>query len=313
MESTKEALEKALSKTSTAIPELKAAYDNLGADKFKTREQAQRDLLRGGAATLDWLNSIERSKDPEVKTRVAEIRKTLSSPSSNARADAVRHAMRSLLAEGDERKRNTGGLLYEWFGENSKELDGRYRGFRLENSAKRGGKVADGKLIFSGSQGVDGDQRLVLTSQDWLGTPNFGKRFRVSAKLGGREGGSGAWHLGITVGKIRVLYHPGLRGGSFRLEDVTNNESVSDDINMDFTPSTESMQGMELNVRQRADGVVAIRVLIEQQGDQSGRFEFSINLDAETIGPLDQISLDRSGRTGGDAWFDDFTIDLNAP
>ena len=43
-----------------------------------------------------------------------------------------------------------------------------------------------------------------------------------------------------------------------------------------------------------------------ESGD--GRFETSVIVEADQIGELDEVSLDRSGRVGGSAYFDDFTV-----
>jgi len=220
----------------------------------------------------------------------------------------VEHAVKSLLAEGNERKENTGGLFYEWFGEGQAKLGKRYRVLTFENSANRGGAVVGGQVVFSGGGGQDGDQRLVLHSKKWPGEETFGEAFQVSAKLRGESKGMGAWHLGISIGRVRALYHPGLRGGSFRFERIDNHDYLGRTGSVGFTPGEEVPQWMSVKVRRLPDNKVSLEVVLEQGGKKEGRFETSIIVEADQIGELDEVSLDRSGRVGGSAYFDDFTV-----
>ena len=216
----RDALEKALKGEPENGPDLEESYRKLGAGDFAGREAAQKELLRGGSPALKWMRSVEPSSDPEVRRRVGEIMALLGSASRKERKFAVTHAIESLLAEGDERTADTGGVFYEWFGEDSGKLGEDYRQFSFSNSAGRPGKISDGRLGLGGNAGEDGDQRLILKSQEWPGGESFGDSFLVSAKLGGESKGAGAWHLGITVGRVRALYHPGMNGGSFRFEEI---------------------------------------------------------------------------------------------
>lgn len=304
----KEALEKALKGGGRPLPDLEKVFERLGADGFSEREKAQEELLRGGEATLKWLREREPSQGPEVQRRVAEVIKLLGFAHRNERGMAVEHAVKSLLAEGNERKENTGGLFYEWFGEGQAKLGKRYRVLTFENSANRGGAVVEGQVVFSGEGGQDGDQRLVLHSKKWPGEETFGEAFQVSAKLRGESKGMGAWHLGISIGRVRALYHPGLRGGSFRFERIDNHDYLGRTGSVGFTPGEEVPQWMSVKVRRLPDNKVSLEVVLEQGGKKEGRFETSIIVEADQIGELDEVSLDRSGRVGGSAYFDDFTV-----
>lgn len=305
----REALTKALG-GGPAAPELEAAYRKLGSDDFAEREAAQKELLRGGEATLRWLNQQERSPDPEVRRRVAELRQGLGVAEGQARAEALRHAIQSLLQEGDQPRPDTGGQFYEWFGEPAPKLGKHYRHFQFENSAERGGRVEKGSLLFPGEGGIDADQRLILRSETWPGRAEFGEAFEVSARLGGEDENPVGWHLGISVGNIRALYHPGLQGGAFRFEEIDTNDALTPNVSLDFNPSTDGFQTMHLTVRRLPDGQVLLEVDLREGGGKPGRFKQAITVPANKIGKLDRISLDRSGRNGGTARFKGLTVRL---
>ncbi|MFT6863882.1 MAG: hypothetical protein ACJAVK_002444 [Akkermansiaceae bacterium] len=306
----KDALEKALEGELESGLDLEESYRKLGATDFAGREAAQKELLKGGKAALKWLRTVARSSDPEVRRRVDEVIVLLGSAFRKERDFAVTHAMESLSAEGDERKADTGGVFYEWFGADRTKLGEKYRQFSFSNSAGRPGEISEGRLAFGGSAGADGDQRLILKSQEWPGGESFGDSFLVSAKLGGESKGGGAWHLGITVGRVRALYHPGTNGGSFRFEQIGTRSKLSRMESVGFTPGEKALQWMSVGVERLADGAVRLGVTLEEGGKGKGRFETSVTLTEGQMGDLNQISLDRSGRTGGDAFFDDLLIKI---
>ena len=108
---------------------------------------------------------------------------------------AVQHAARSLLAEGEERKADTGGLFYEWFGRNQEKLGKQYRLFAFENSTKRGGAVAGGKLVFTGGAGPDGDSDWCYVRRNGRGRRPLGKPFKFPPSYGENPRG---WEPGIS-------------------------------------------------------------------------------------------------------------------
>ncbi|MDE0827509.1 MAG: hypothetical protein OSA48_11990 [Akkermansiaceae bacterium] len=313
LEVTEAALKRSLAEFESPPEGLEEAYQSLGVDEFKQREEAQAKLLRGGRKTLDWLNDIEPSPDPEVRLRVAEIRKQLNSPQSSGRENAIRHAVRSLLSPKHKNAPDTGGMIHEWFSQNAKTLEGNYRHFTFQSTSGRGAQVGSGILVMPGKDGNDGDQQLVLAAKGWPGQKDFGKSFRVSAKTGGKPGGVGAWHLGISIGNVRALYHPDLAGGGFRFEEHDKRPYLTQNENMGFTPSSDTMQWMSVDVHRLANDKVKLEVTVEQGESGPGRFQRSLIVDAKAIGDLTRISLDRSGRTGGAAIFDDLTVDLRTP
>lgn len=80
---------------------------------------------------------------------------------------------------------------------------------------------------------------------------------------------------------------------------------------MGFDPATDSMQWMSVKSHRLPDDRVKLSVFVEQEGAEAHRQSFVFAADA--IGPLDRLSFDRSGRTGGNARVDDLTVELNLP
>lgn len=305
-----EALREAIDGFEKSTVDFEAAYQGLGAEDFPQREMAQSEFLKGGSFGLEWLDGHEPSGDPEVRRRVTEIRRSLAFPLAESREGALRYALASLLAELSGRGEDGEGMLYEWFGDKCDKLDDGYRKFQYESDSGRGAKVTAGILVMAGAQGNEGDQRLVMAAGEWPKKKRFGDAFRVSAKMGGKAGGEGGWHLGIAIGQVRALYHPGFKGGGFRFEQIDNPRYLTMNKDMGFTPVADSMQWMEVRVQRLNDGRVELVATVDEGPTGDGRFEQSLTVDAKVIGDLSRVSLDRSGRVGGDAMFDDFTLDL---
>ncbi|MGB1128655.1 MAG: hypothetical protein ACPG4K_01295 [Haloferula sp.] len=306
---TREEWRQSLKGTSLDQDGLMAAYLRLGSPRYPEREEAQQKFLRGGLGTQQWLRQQPPSADPEVRIRVAEILDVLEFPSRNGRKRMVQHALSSLLEGAEsESDASTGGMFYEWFGQPAEDLKGGFRGFEFEAGEGMLGDVEGGMLVLKGNRPGDGDQRLILKAENWPARETFPDELTVSAQLGGRDGGQGAWHLGITVGRVRALYHPGYRGGGFRFEQVGTRKEFTGNEDMGFTPSVTEMQHMRVKVRRLENGSVELVVRVEQEGEEA--FERTTTVSSTEIGELDQVSLDRSGRTGGDAHFDEFVVEF---
>ena len=306
-----EELKRALTAEPDVTKELKGALARLASQDFDEREAGRKKLLGGGEEALKWLRELEPSEDPELRRRVLNVIEELGLVFRKDRELAIEHAVKSLLQEGGETSADTGGMFFEWFGEGREELGKNYRQFRFENSSGRPGQVDGGRLIFAGKAGTDGDQRLVLDSKTWPGKAEFGDRFRVSTTLGGEDISPGSWHMGITIGRIRALFHPGMQRGSFRFERIDNHKYLGGTKGVGFEPLGDGRQWMSIDVTKMADGEVRLDVLLEQSGEGGRRFKSSITVPADDIGDLSEVSLDRSGRTGGKAYFRDFMIRLN--
>ena len=307
-------LRKALTAVPNVTKELEGALEKLASRDYDVREAGRKKLLGGGESALKWLRELEPSEDPELRRRVLNVIEELGLVFRKDRELAVAHAVKSLLAEGvagEEKSAETGGMFFEWFGEGQQDFKKGYRLFGFENSSGRSGKVEGGRLVFDGEAGKDGDQRLVLKSDIWPGKDGFGHRFRVSATLGGEDVSSGAWHMGITIGRIRALFHPGLANGSFRFEQIDTRKYFGGIKAVGFEPLGDGRQWMSVDVTKMPDGDVRLDVLLEQSGERGQRFKSSVTVDAADIGDLSEVSLDRSGRSGGKAYFRDFMIRLN--
>jgi hypothetical protein len=102
-----------------------------------------------------------------------------------------------------------------------------------------------------------------------------------------------------------------MQGGSFRFERIDNHKYFGGTKGIGFEPLGDGRQWMSIDVTKMANGEVRLDVLLEQSGEGGGRFKSSITVPADDIGDLSEVSLDRSGRTGGKAYFRDFMIRLN--
>lgn len=287
---------------------LEKAVAMLGDDEFKTREQAQRDIILIGKDALPWLLRMPKSEDPEVRVRLAEIQKTLQVDGRWARKDLVREAVTSLLRERMKVPPNPEDLLFvDLFHRPTASLDGGYGKFKFQSDKGLKGLVADGVLKLKGNHATEGDQRLLLDAKALTGKPEFPDSFRIEVKLGGEAGGQGGYHVGVSVGSVRALFHPGYSTGGFRFEQVGTQEKYSENKSMGFDPQPGKLLRMSIEVKRLAQGKVKLDVLVAD-GEKS--FSESKILKASEIGKLNRIGLDRSGRSGGDGLFDDLVVDL---
>ena len=132
----------------TAVPEVTIEFDEalekLASQDFDEREAGRKKLLVGSENALKWLRELEPSEDPELRRRVLNVIEELGLVFRKDREVALEHAIKSLLAEGlegREKSADTGGVFFEWFGEENENLKQGYRRFYFENSSKRPGKI----------------------------------------------------------------------------------------------------------------------------------------------------------------------------
>lgn len=279
----------------------------LGSEDYKEREQAQQAILRVGRKALPQLRPLLRSDDPEVRIRIAAIINELEAGVHWAKSDLLRLAAASLLRE----REHPGApgreelLFVELFSAESDSLAEGYKRLKFETGVGVNGSVRKGIARLQGKRDDDGDQRLLLLAKDLTGKAEFPDSFRIQTRIGGGKEGMGAYHVGISVGNVRALFHPGFSGGGFRLEQVSDNMPVVDMTDMGFDPPPGELLPMRVDVKRLPNRDVEITVMITRGKDS---FRTTHTVKAAVIGKLDRIGLDRSGRSGGDALFDDFVV-----
>lgn len=286
----------------------------LGAEDFATRERSQKEILRMGNASKPWLDRLPDSDDPETRFRIARIREDLGTQRRWSEAELLQHALESLQREknGEKAAAGTPLVFAEIFRDKAGEL-GKYRGFILDAGPGLKGSVADGTLRLSGKGPVEGDQRLIIKAETICGKDVFPDRFRIEVMLGGTPGGESAYHIGVSVGKVRALFHPGYANGGFRFEQVETHKSLTENANMGFTPKTGSLATMGIEVKRLPGGDVELQATVLSGAKEAGKYSTKIKVAAAEIGKLDSISLDRSGRVGGNAIFDHLVVEIPAP
>lgn len=180
---------------------------------------------------------------------------------------------------------------------------------RFSYTADNGGraKVADGVLRIRGG-GAEGDQRLLITSQRMLGRDRWPDRLVVATNLAGEHGNNYGWHLGVSVGRIKVLFHPGVDEGAFRAETTDDHQALFSNENMGFDVATGKMYKMTLRVVRTDQGADFEATFEDEKGGHSYRRRFRVT--HEQLGEFNRIGLERSGRTGADALFDSVAIRL---
>ncbi len=312
MSSETSALEKFQQSLTKPGEALDRALKQLGSEKFDEREQAQKELQLMGQEILPSLLELQKSGDPEVQERLEAIVRQLEVGGRWTKDALVRRAVASLLHDRKNpgKKDPKGTLFVEFFKKPNPSLQDGYQKLRYSAAKGMGGFVAKGMAQMKGQRVGDGDQRLLLFSKDLTGKSVFPDAFRVETKIGGRAGGQGAFHVGVSIGNIRALFHPGYSTGAFRFERVDDNKHITNSMNMGFTPPTDKLLPMSIEVKRLQNGDVKLDVRITSGNDT---FRASQTLKYAAIGKLESIGLDRSGRTGGDAMFDDFVVDLGKP
>lgn len=304
-----EALEKLQKGQCHPDGDLEKKVQQLGSEEFKQREQAQKEILLMGKIILPQLRPMLNSDDPEVQMRLRTIIGQLEGGRSWAKEDLLRQAVASLLEE----RKNPGvakpneKIFVEFFNKDAASVSDGYQRLKFKTNVTVAGSVKNGMVSLEGKHDLNGDQQLLLHAKDLTGKEQFPDSFCIESKIGGGSEGTGAFHVGISVGNVRALFHPGYQNGAFRIEQVSNNLVILGNTDMNFTPPADKLLLMSMDIKRLANKDVEISVKITNNKET---FRTSQIVKADTIGKLDRIGLDRSGRGGGDAIFDDFIVNL---
>jgi hypothetical protein len=302
-------LEQRAAKMNQQVADFGSLVTLLGADRHADRKRAQKEMLLLGRDALPRLRALPDPDDPEVRLRLRQIEKQLEEGQRWDEAELLRVAVEGLLLE----KKRPGAphvsrrMYVECFDKPAASLLRGYGIMKFAGMGKLDGSVEEGKVVFvNKAPRVEGDHRLSLYAKDVAGKPQFSGRLRLSVKVSGNEGGEGLHHVGISVGNVRVLYHPGYGEGAFRFQRVDNALPITQNQNMGFTPEVGEWQHVSLEVEARADGTATMNVTVRQQKQV---FQSSRVLTADQVVKLNRISLERSGNPGGSAYFDDLIVE----
>ena len=222
---------------------------------------------------------------------------------STAKLDHRLGAQRLDLSAG----RNT---LEEDFGRDAASVAQGYGRFLY--NADNGGpaKVAQGKLRIDGNH-PEGDQRLYITSQRMIGRERWPDKLEVRVKLGGEAGNNFGWHMGVSVGNVKTLFHPGLAGGHFRAETTDKHFYLFRNEMMKFEPISDVMHEMIIRVTRTKKGADFDVTITGGKGVKEGKpHKKKFSVTSEQLGDYNRIGLERSGRTGADALFGSISIRL---
>ena len=166
-------------------------------------------------------------------------------------------------------------------------------------------EVREGSLRLLGDHDA-GDQRFFVTAQKALRKPKWPDSLEVTVKLGGTATASGDWNVGVSVGSVKVLFHPDHPGGAFRAETVDAREKFLTNQEMGFTPAAGVMHQLTIKVR-RTEGTCRIEVELADAGGRD-TYRKTFHISSKHLGSFDRIGLERSGRRGGDALFESVSI-----
>jgi hypothetical protein len=300
-----EALERLQKEQAHSLEGFEQAITQLGSEKFKEREEAQKKIELMGKNALPAIRDMEKSDDPEVRFRLKQIVQIFEAEGRWKKDDLVKQAIAGLLLERQQKEVVDApqDLFVEFFNKAAPSLKNEYRRLRFLG---KDGLVVDGVAHLKNA-GVESDQRLILDSKMVTGKAEFPDTFRIEVKLGAQPGGEGIFHIGVAVGNVRSLFHAGYRSGAFRLERVDNHIQIKQNTDMGFDPPSNKLLLMCIDVKRQPNGNVALNVTVN---DGKKRFNTHQVIKAADIGKLDTISLDRSGHGGGDALFDDLIVDM---
>jgi len=182
-------------------------------------------------------------------------------------------------------------------------VDLNYSEWTFTTNGNVSGSVSGGQ--FRIASGLTGSSGLALvTSSGTIGQSTFGNTIIVDADLGGANVFAGNWNVGLRVGNLNLIFHPGYSGGAFRVNGITGNADIG------YTPI--GLQHMTVLVE--ASGVANKRVNVNLT-DGVNSFATNFFFSNATVGTLNQVGLERNGAgIGGDfGVFDNLIISVPEP
>ena len=151
---------------------------------------------------------------------------------------------------------------------------------------------------------------MFITAQQLVGKQEFTDSFEVTTEIGGEARGSGTYHAGVSIGNLRVLFHPGYRGGGFRIERVDNHKYMIGNQSMPFTPAAGVLHKMHISIKPQQDNTVLLKTTFTNAENPKQQYVMNFIAPAADIGPLDRVAVERSGRVGGAALFGLLEVDF---
>jgi len=166
--------------------------------------------------------------------------------------------------------------------------------------------VADGIFVMGG-QHEESDQRLVLTATELNDDDELPDRFEFRSQIGGEADGSAGYHVGMTVGNVKMLFHPAYSGGAFRIEQSDDHNYLTQNEDMGFTPVGGKTYDMTVDVQRDTENV-QYDIAVINVDDPTQRFRKRVVYSVKKVGRWDRVALERSGRRGGAALFESLEV-----
>ena len=157
----------------------------------------------------------------------------------------------------------------------------------------------------------EGDQRLLISAPRVVGQKTFTETFTVVAEIGGEGAGAGVYHVGVSIGNLRVLFHPGYPGGGFRVQRVDNQQSLVPNKGMSFTPIGGNLYTMRIEASPSSNNRVRLKTTIVDPKSPNERFTNLYFASRNDIGKIETVGVERSGRLGGAALIGSLAIDTS--
>jgi hypothetical protein len=283
----------------------------LHSEQVAIRKQAQSAITLMGVGVIPEIKRIYDQEAPEAQLRLGQIIDALENKSFTNKDMLIQTAVSGLLYERENPgKQHFSRKIYcQWFDQSVQDLSSGYGKLRFFGADPSESEVLNGvlRLAHKGNQDEQ-DQRLLLHAKDLTDKKEWPQSFQLEVKVGGGADGSGTYHVGVSIGNIRALYHPGYRGGAFRLQQVSDEKVIIPNQEMGFDPSTTKLQIMKIKVSHMNTDTVELNISII---DGENSYRTAHVLKKSEIGKIETIGLDRSGRAGGDALFDDLFFDYS--